>query len=414
MWPAQNVQQPPSRPRLSASGVYYIAIHAISPADLYILSVYRFSIDVAPEAAAPEAVSNLTVAQVPHELKNVITFTAPKTTISGEELTENLTIDILRNGEIVKSLEGVAPGSEQSYTDEVEAEGIYRYQVIAANAAGKGRKSDIVTAKVSMPQDVPYIVNFTDEEEYDKFLVIDNNGDGSTWSFSLYDEAAQYRSDWDNQGDDYLVSQALRTVAGKKYDVTVRIAGNTYDTERFEVVAGTSATGEGLNISVIPSTDVTSDAYAEYTGSFTAEADGYYYVAVHAISDAQTYYLYVSGMSVEQGAEVTAPAAPVVAATAGVEGALNATIQVTAPDKTIEGNALTAISKIELYRDGELVGEQNDITPGAVVTFTDETITASALYVYQALAKITTEEKSKLLTTPRQLTLAGVLSATLA
>ena len=370
----------------AADGVYYIAIHAISPADLYILSVYRFSIDVAPEAAAPEAVSNLTVAQVPHELKNVITFTAPKTTISGEELTENLTIDILRNGEIVKSLEGVAPGSEQSYTDEVEAEGIYRYQVIAANAAGKGRKSDIVTAKVSMPQDVPYIVNFTDEEEYDKFLVIDNNGDGSTWSFSLYDEAAQYRSDWDNQGDDYLVSQALRTVAGKKYDVTVRIAGNTYDTERFEVVAGTSATGEGLNISVIPSTDVTSDAYAEYTGSFTAEADGYYYVAVHAISDAQTYYLYVSGMSVEQGAEVTAPAAPVVAATAGVEGALNATIQVTAPDKTIEGNALTAISKIELYRDGELVGEQNDITPGAVVTFTDETITASALYVYQALA----------------------------
>ncbi len=73
-------------------------------------------------------------------------------------------------------------------------------------------------------------------------------------------------------------------------------------------------------------------------------------------------------------------------ATAGAEGALNATIQVTAPDKTIEGNALTAISKIELYRDGELVGEQNDITPGAVVTFTDETIAASALYVYQALA----------------------------
>ena len=92
----------------AADGVYYIAIHAISPADLYILSVYRFSIDVAPDAAAPEAVSDLTAAQVPHELKNVITFTAPTTTINGEDLTENLTIDILRNGEIVKSLEGVA------------------------------------------------------------------------------------------------------------------------------------------------------------------------------------------------------------------------------------------------------------------------------------------------------------------
>ena len=370
----------------AADGVYYIAIHAISPADLYILSVYRFSIDVAPEAAAPEAVSNLAVAQVPHELKNVVTFTAPTTTIGGETLTDDLTISIVRNGETVKSLTGVAPGSEQSFTDEVEAEGAYRYQVVAANAAGQGRKSDIITVKVSMPQDVPYIVNFTDEEEFDRFLVIDNNGDGSTWGYSSYDMAALYRSDWDNQGDDYLVSQALRTVAGKKYDVTVRIAGNAYDPERFEVVAGTSATGEGLNISVIPSTDVTSEAYAEYTGSFTAETDGYYYVAVHAISDAQSFFLYVSGMRVELGAEPTAPAAPAVEATAGAEGALSATIQVTAPDKTIEGNALSAISKIELYRDGELIDEKSDVTPGAVITFTDGNIPASALYVYQAIA----------------------------
>ncbi|MBO7137987.1 MAG: hypothetical protein J6V92_05930, partial [Bacteroidaceae bacterium] len=370
----------------AADGVYYIAIHAISPADLYILSIYRFSIDVAPEAAAPESVSNLTAVQVPHELKNVITFTAPTTTISGEDLTENLSIDILRNGEVVKCLEGVAPGSEQSYTDEIEAEGIYRYQVYAANAAGKGRKSDIVSVNVSMPQDVPYVVNLTDEEVYNRLLVIDNNEDGTTWSYSLYDEAAQYRSDWDNNADDYLVSQALRMQAGKKYDVTVRIAGNAYDPERFEVVAGTSATGEGLNISVIEPTDVTSELFNEYTGSFTAETDGYYYVAVHAISDAQTYYLYVSGISVEQGAEATAPAAPVVAATAGAEGALNATIQVTAPSETIEGNTLSAITKLELYRDGELVDEKTDVTPGANVTFTDEKIETSALYVYQALA----------------------------
>lgn len=370
----------------ATDGVYYIAIHAISPADLYILSVYRFSIDVAPEAAAPEAVSDLIAVQVPHELKNVITFTAPKTTISGEELTENLTIDILRNGEIVKSLEGIAPGSEQSYTDEVEAEATYRYQVVAANAAGQGRKSDIVSVRVSMPQDVPYSVTLTDEEVYDRLLVIDNNEDGTTWSYSLYDEAAQYRADWDNNADDYLVSQALRMQAGKKYDVTVRIAGNAYDLERFEVVAGTSATGEGLNISVIEPTEVTSELFNEYTGSFTAETDGYYYVAVHAISDANSYYLYVSGMSVEQGAEVTAPAAPVVNATAGAEGALNATIQVTAPGKTIEGNTLTAITKLELYRDGELIDEKTDVTPGAVITFTDEKIETSALYVYQAMA----------------------------
>ena len=134
----------------------------------------------------------------------------------------------------------------------MEAEGAYRYQVVAANAAGQGRKSDIITVKVSMPQDVPYVVNFTDEEAFSSMLVIDNNQDGTTWEYGSYEEAAQFRADGDNDSDDYLVSKALRTVAGKKYDVTVRIAGNAYDPEIFEVVAGSSATGEGLNISVIP------------------------------------------------------------------------------------------------------------------------------------------------------------------
>ena len=370
----------------ASDGVYYIAIHATSAADLYVLSIYRFSIDVAPDAAAPAAVSDLTVSQVPHELKNVIVFTAPTVTVGGDEMTENLSIDIQRDGETVKTFSDVAPGSERIYTDEVTAEATYRYQVIPSNAAGQGRKSEFVTVRVSMPQDVPYIVDFADENVFDFFQVIDNNEDGSTWDYSSYDEAARYNADWDNDADDYLVSQALRLQAGKKYDVTVRIAGNEYNTERFEVVAGTSATAEGLSIPVIEATEVMTGTSDEYTGSFTADADGFYYVAVHAISDASSYYLYVKGLNVEPGAEATAPAAPTLTATAAAEGAFSATVQVTAPDKTVDGNALSAITKLELYRDGTLVDERTDVAPGAVVTFTDEEIEASALYAYQAMA----------------------------
>ena len=367
-------------------GTYYIAIHVVSPADLYILSIYRFSIDVAPDPKAPDVCTDFAVAQVPNELRNVVTFTAPTTTISGEPLTENLTIDILRGGESCQTLADVAPGSEQSYTDEVEAEGNYRYQVVASNAAGQGRKSDFASVKVAMPRDVPYIVSFSDGDVFDFFQVIDNNADGSTWSYSDYDEAAQYNADWENTADDYLVSQALRLQTGKQYDVTVRVAGNMYNTEKFEVLAGTAATVEGLSIPVIASTEVPDEASVEYTGSFTAEADGFYFVAVHAMSDAASYYLYVKSLSVEQGAEATAPAAPTLAVTAAAEGVLSATVQVTAPAKTVEGGELSAISKLELYRDGTLLGEQNDVAPGAEVTFTDTDIEASSLYTYQAVA----------------------------
>ena len=370
----------------ATDGVCYIAIHAISPADLYVLSIYRFSIDVAPEPTAPDAVSDLTVAQVPLELKNVITFTAPTTTIGGDDLTGNLSVAVVRNGEKIKTLSDVAPGSEQTYTDEVTAEGTYNYQLVASNAAGQGRKSGIVTVKVSMPQEVPYAVELTTDDAFDRFLIIDGNEDGTTWSYSSYDEAANYRADFDNDADDYLVSQALRMEAGKKYDVTVYVGGNNYNTERFEVLAGTSATIDGLDISVIEPTELLTETYNEYTGSFTAETDGYYYVAVHALSDANAYNLYVSKLSVEKGAEKTAPAAPVVAATAAAEGALKATVQVTTPDKTVEGGTLSTITKLELYRDGTLIDEQANVSPGAVVTFTDESMESSALYTYQAMA----------------------------
>ena len=370
----------------TADGVYYIAIHCTSAANQYVLSVYRFSIDVAPDPAAPAAVTDFTATQVPLELKTTVTFTAPTTTIGGETLTDNLSVAIVRNGETVKTLTDVAPGSEQTYTDELSAEGTYKYQAVASNAAGQGRKSDIVTVKVAMPQEVPFAISFADESDFDRFTVIDNNEDESTWEYSSYYEDVNYRYNWDNAADDYLVSLPLRMEAGKRYDVTVRLS-TEYGTERFEVVAGTTATTDAMNIGVIEATEIDSEsAPADYTGTFTAETDGYYYVAIHAISDANQGDLHLYSLSVENGAEVTAPAAPTLTATAAVEGALTATIQVTAPMKTIEGNALTAITKLELYRDGVLIGEQADVTPGAVVTFTDERMESSGLYTYLAMA----------------------------
>lgn len=370
----------------TADGVYYIAIHATSAADQYVLSIYRLTIEVAPAPTAPAAVTDFTVVQVPNELKNVITFTAPTVSVAGDQLIDNISVDILRNGEVVKTFADVAPGSERSYTDEITAEGIYSYQVIPSNADGPGRRSGVVSVRVIMPRDVPFVADFTDEDVFSFFKVIDNNDDGSTWNYSSYDEAARYSYSFENDADDYLVTPALRVTAGKKYDVTVHVKGNEFNSERFMVVTGTAPTADGLGTTVIEATEVAIEEDNEYTGSFVAEADGFYYVAVKAISDVSSYYLYVSNLSVEQGAEQTAPAAPVVAATAAAEGALSATIQVTAPTKTVEGNTLTAITKLELYRDGTLTDQKTDVTPGAVVTFTDTGFETFGLYTYQAVA----------------------------
>lgn len=375
----------------TADGVYYVAIHVTSEADMYMLSVYRFSIDVAPSPDAPAAVSGLTVTQVPAELQTIVKFNAPTTTIGGDDLTGDISVEVLRNGESLITLTGVAPGSEQIYVSDVPEEGVYVYQLIPYNAAGKGRKSHAQSVRVIMPQDIPYFVSFADDEDaLDNFLVIDNNNDGSTWTPN-YDMNAgmivAYRYDWDNDADDYLVSQPLRLQAGKNYEVTVRAAASNEETpERFEVVAGTSATTDDLIIPIIAPTDVASSDFVDFSGSFTAEKDGIYYVAIHAISDADCFYLNVSHLSVELGAEPTAPAAPTLTAEAGAEGALTATIQVTAPTQCVNGDALTAITKIELYRDNNLIDQQNQVTPGAVLTFIDDDVEALGLHHYYAVA----------------------------
>ena len=371
----------------AADGVYYVAIHCTSEPDQYILSIYRFSIDVQASPEAPAAVDDLTVTTTVGELKTTLSFTAPTLSIGGDALTGDVTIEVLRNGELVKTIENVAPGSTQTYTDEVPAEGAYVYKLVTYNAAGKGRTSKEQKVTVMLPKDLPYFVSFDETDAFYKFQVIDNNDDGSTWEDNPSSNVAQYRYNWDNTADDYLVTQPLNLQAGRKYVVTINAACFNSDyVERFDVVAGKNATAEDLNISVIESTEVSSEAFTEYSGSFTADESGVYYVAIHATSAPNQYYLMVSSISVETSAEPTAPAAPTLTATAAAMGELKATIEVTAPDKTVEGGALASITKMELYRGNDLVAEKSDVAPGSTITFTDEGIETSALYSYNAVA----------------------------
>lgn len=264
-----------------ADGVYYIAIHVYSEADMYILSIYRFAIDVAPDDAAPAAPSDFTAEQVEGELKTFLQFTAPTTTIGGDELTGNIDIEILRNGAHIATMTDVVPGTDQTYVDEVPDEGTYRYQLVASNAAGKDRKSDNPSVKVVMPKDIPYAVNFNNDDVFDYFTIVDNNYDGSTWTTTYIESdgmVAAYNCDWDNDADDYLISQPLRLQGGKRYEVTIRAAASLLDAqERLEVVASRQlgAFGGAVEdlITVIEPTDVTATGFVEFSGTFASDGD---------------------------------------------------------------------------------------------------------------------------------------------
>ena len=371
----EEPQQVEAKIAVSETGTYYIGFHAISLADMYKLFVDNVMVDVY-EMEAPAAPTDITAVQTEEQLEVTINFTAPTVKRNGEALNANLDkIELVRDGQVINTFENVVPGAELTWVDNSEdlTLGSHSYYAIAYNEKGAGDKSEVVTVRVIATLSVPYTADLTQPETFDIFTVIDANEDGRTWN---WDDGyhTNYYYDSDNEGDDYLVTLPVQLEAGKSYNVVVN-AYNAGINERFEVLLGTEPTVEGLTTTVIEPTDVTNDDMLgdEFEGMFSVGEDGKYYIAIHAISDADMYRLMVNYLTIEFGAEPTAPAAPAISVVADEQAAVLATVTVTAPTVAIDGSPLTSnLTRIDILRDGTVVGSVEDVAPGADAVYIDE------------------------------------------
>lgn len=369
------------------AGTYYVAIHATSDADQFRLKVKTLTIEVGAAGTAPAAVTDLVVTPTEDKIETTIVFNAPTTSVDGNELTENLTnIDVLRDGVVIESVADVAPGSERTIVDNEEKGltlGTHKYQVIPYNADGIGQKSEEVSVKIVTSINVPYTVDFTQEGVIDNFTVIDANADGKTWNWTASNGAYNAYSSTLN-ADDYLVTAPINMIEGKKYDITaVMRAYSASYAEKFEVVIGNAATAEALTTVVIPETEVTSITATDYTGQFTAPATGKYFVAIHAISDKDSWYLIANSLSVEAAPSENAPAAVGdFTVTPGAEGALEVNLSFNIPYNAINGESLANPVDVKIYRDGILVNTITNASLGSNQTWKDTNVENRKEYTY--------------------------------
>ena len=360
---------------VSETGTYYIGFHVISPADMNKLFVDNVMVDIF-DMEAPGAPTDLTAVQTEEQLEVTLNFTAPMVKRNGEPLTANLEkIELVRDDQVIHTFEDVAPGTALTWVDNGDdlTLGLHRYYAVAYNEKGAGDKSEIVAMKLIATLDVPYTADLTQPETFDIFTVIDANEDGCTWN---WDDTyhANYNYSPDNAADDYLVMLPVQLEAGKNYSVIVNAYNSGID-ERFEVLLGTEPTAEALTTTIIDPTDVTTyeDMGEEYEGMFSVNEAGKYYLAVHAISDADKYRLMVKYISIDFGAEPKAPAAPAISVVADEQAALRAEVSVTAPTVAVDGSPLTSnLTRIDILRDGTVVGCVEDVAPGATVVYVDE------------------------------------------
>lgn len=236
---------------------------------------------------------------------------------------------------------------------------------------------------------LPYSNTFETTEEQNQAAIYDANEDQSTFSFEQNTTSesmtARYRYSTSNKADDYVVFPGVELKAGKKYIVSLDAASyNERYPECLEVVAGTVAKASQLTIPVIEATTVANKEFTNIkNGEFSVEADGTYYIAIHAISEADAFYLYVDNFSISE-ADPGAPAAITdLTVTPGEEGALKATVAFSVPDKTVSGTNITEDMNVVITRNGEQIASLTK-SAGEKMSFNDDNVPESGYYTYSA------------------------------
>ncbi len=267
----------------------------------------------------------------------------------------------------------------------------YHYLVVAESAGmvSAPAKSNSVTLGNIVP---PYVNHFDSADALSGYTIIDGNDDGKVWTYyqgaSGADGepgAARMTYNTDLAMDDWMITPPLKLEGGKAYKVSFQARANSdaYP-ERVEAKWGNAATAAAMTGVIVTPTDLGKN-WVELGAYIIPEADGIYYVGIHGISDEDTYYLYVDDLTVSAASATTVPGLATDLAVANdPSGNGLATITFKAPAKTMGGETLAAITKIELSRDGNVIKTFDAPAPGDELSHEDTAETGTHTYSVQA------------------------------
>ena len=158
-----------------ADGKFYVGIHAISDPDMFYLDVQSISIVDGPSLDAPQAVTDIETIPGEKGASTVtINFKAPTKSFGEADLTEDVTVRVVRGDTLEIANMTLAPGAEGSAFDGEAANGNNSYVIYTSNSAGNG---DYATVTCFCGYAVPGPV-----EDFSVVPSADNMSATITWS----------------------------------------------------------------------------------------------------------------------------------------------------------------------------------------------------------------------------------------
>lgn len=235
----------------------------------------------------------------------------------------------------------------------------------------------------------PYTSDFSTDEGFAGWTLIDANNDGEVWVGQADGSVGISYNDYIDM-DDWLFSPPIKMEAGKSYELSFVAASYSSSwPERLEVKMGTNNLVEEMTTVILEPTAITS-TYASGGQTITKvvvpPANGDFFIGFHGISDAGMFNLYLWDISISGGVISGAPAAATnLMAKSADNGVLQCTVSFNAPTKAMNGNTLSSLTKIELYRDETLVNTFDNPAPGSALSYTDN-MSVGGRFTYKVIA----------------------------
>ena len=317
--------------------------------------------------------------------KASVSWTAPAEGVNGGYLGE-LKYDVVRYPDSVKVAEGVTATSVEDDLPAGDALVSYSYGITAINAEKRSEEAKTAPQVVGSAVVPPYLEDFNDENSFNLFTVVDANADQTTWAWNNVYAAARYSYSTDNNADDWLVTPAIRLEGGKVYTIsfkTWRAFASYY--EKMEVKYGKGSSADALTEPLVEEFDVPSTA-TFISRDIVVPDGGDFNFGFHALSEADNGMFYVDSISVSEGKSTSAPGAVSdLKVVPDASGALSAKVSFNAPDKDYAGNPVSALTKLEVMRDGVVVKTFDSPAQGAALSF-DDAVEKPGTYSYTAVA----------------------------
>ena len=221
--------------------------------------------------------------------------------------------------------------------------------------------------------EVPFFDNpkSEDAETLPFYIVYNVNGDDGRWGINFL--GLCYESSWTatNTSDDWLLTPPIHLKPGQSYifSFDYRVSWKTHRLA--------AAFGKGKDYTayteLMPATEIDNSDFKTFTKEIVVSQDTIYRFGFHALSDGDVSSMYINNISVTVGSSDNAPdSVKNLQVTPAAMGELKATLSFTTPDRLASGDGtLSSLTKIDVYRNGELAATIDAPAVGTPITYTD-------------------------------------------